>query len=84
MPYIPQNRRSELDAHIEALADMVAGQGELNYCFYKLSTLIIERIGESYDNLSMCSSAMDHAKMEWYRKRLVPYEDTKIREHGDI
>lgn len=41
-------------------------------------------MGESYANLSMCSSAMEHAKLEWYRRRLVPYEDVKIGENGDI
>jgi len=40
--------------------------------------------GESYDKLSMCSSAMEHAKLEWYRKKLSPYEDKKIGENGDI
>ena len=34
--------------------------------------------------LSMCSSAMEHAKLEWYRKKLCPYEDKKIAENGDI
>jgi hypothetical protein len=32
----------------------------------------------------MCSSAMEHAKLEWYRKKLSPYEDKKIEESGDI
>jgi hypothetical protein len=32
----------------------------------------------------MCSSAMEHAKLEWHRKKLSPYEDRKIEENGDI
>jgi len=84
MPYITPERRAVFDAHLEALAAEVAGQGEMNYCFYKLATLVIERIGESYDKLSMCSSAMEHAKLEWYRQRLVPYEEQKIKENGPI
>jgi len=27
---------------------------------------------------------MEHAKLEWYRKILAPYEDEKIQENGDI
>lgn len=84
MPYITQERRAAFDAHLEALAAEVAGQGEMNYCIYKLATLVIDRIGESYDKLSMCSSAMEHAKLEWYRRRLAPYEDVKIKDNGDI
>lgn len=84
MPYITRERRKVFDRAIEELAAEVQNQGELNYCIYKLSRQIIERIGQSYENLSMCSSAMEHAKMEWYRKVLAPYEDSKIQENGDI
>ena len=84
MPYITQDRREVFDEALAQLAAEVGNQGELNYCIYKLSTLIIERIGPSYEKLSMCSSAMEHAKLEWYRKKLSPYEDVKIAENGDI
>ena len=84
MPYIPEKRRNVFDPLLEQLSREVQTQGELNYCIYKLSRLTAQRMGYSYDNLSMCSSAMEHAKLEWYRKVLAPYEDEKIREHGDI
>ncbi|WP_291321762.1 hypothetical protein [Desulfonatronospira sp.] len=84
MPYIPEERREVFDGLLEELSREVQTQGELNYCIFKLSRLIAGRIGYSYDNLSMCSSAMEHARLEWYRKVLAPYEDQKIREHGDI
>jgi hypothetical protein len=84
MPYIKPERRHLFDEHLQACTLEIESEGELNYCIYKLSTLLIGRIGESYDKLSMCSSAMEHAKLEWYRKRLAPYEDLKIAENGDI
>ena len=84
MPYIKPERRTVFDAHLEACAKEIEGEGELKYCIYMLATLLIGRIGESYDKLSMCSSAMEHAKLEWYRKKLSPYEDKKIEENGDI
>lgn len=84
MPYIIPERREAFDEHLENLAVEIQGQGEMNYCIYKLATLVIDRIGESYDKLSMCSSAMEHAKLEWYRQRLSPYEDEKIKENGGI
>jgi hypothetical protein len=84
MPYIKADRRPDFDEHIEKLAEEVENEGELNYVIYKLAARIIDRMGENYSNLSMCSSAMEHAKLEWYRKRLAPYEDVKIRENGDI
>jgi len=84
MPYITPERRETFDDVLEKMAPEVQSEGELNYCIYKLATLVVDRIGESYSNLSMCSSAMEHAKLEWYRRRLAPYEDVKIAENGDI
>ncbi|KUJ95787.1 MAG: hypothetical protein PWR24_1732 [Desulfonauticus sp.] len=84
MPYIKKERRKLFDSFLKEIAKNVESEGELNYCIYKLSSLVIEKIGESYANLSMCSSAMEHAKLEWYRKKLVPYEEKKILENGDI
>ena len=84
MPYITQDKRDSLDPHLAELARSVATEGELNYCIYKLSCLLIDKMGESYSNYSLCSSAMEHAKLEWYRRRVAPYEDKKIHENGNI
>lgn len=84
MPYIKQAKRAELDPSIAELAQKVTNEGELNYCIYKLSCLLVDKMGESYHNYSMCGSAMEHAKLEWYRRRVGPYEDKKILENGDI
>ena len=84
MPYIKKERRKVFDDLLKELALEVQNEGELNYCIYKLASLVIDRIGKSYSNLSMCSSAMEHAKLEWYRRKLAPYEDKKIEENGDI
>ena len=84
MPYIKQDKRDVLDPHLVRLAENIASEGELNYCIYRLSCLLVDRMGESYDTYSLCGSAMEHAKLEWYRRRVAPYEDKKIRENGDI
>ena len=84
MPYIVQPRREKLDPHLKEIAKLVETEGDMNYCIYKLSCLLIDRMGESYSNYSMCGSAMEHAKLEWYRRRVAPYEDKKIKENGDI
>jgi hypothetical protein len=84
MPYIVPERRDVFDPHLQELAKELQNEGELNYCIYKLSCLMLEKIGMRYDTLSLCSSAMEHAKLEWYRKKVAPYEDAKIAENGDI
>jgi hypothetical protein len=40
MPYIRRARRIPLDPHIEALAKEIDNEGEINYCFYKLLTIL--------------------------------------------
>jgi hypothetical protein len=84
MPYIHPDKRANVDSSLETIAKAIGSEGELNYCIYKLSCLLAERLGPSYDTLSLCSSAMEHAKLEWYRRKLVPYEEEKIRQNGDI
>ena len=84
MPYIPQDRRAEFDDLLAQLAPRVQTEGELNYCITKLAALMLERIGTNYANLALCGSAMEHAKLEWYRRRVAPYEDQKIIENGDV
>lgn len=84
MPYIHPDRRELFDDPLAEIASNVMTEGEFNYCVYKLATLITARMGESYDVLSMCGSAMEHAKLEWYRRRVAPYEDMKIEQNGDI
>lgn len=84
MPYIKPERRTLFDAYLEACADQILNKGDFNYCIYKLASLLVDRIGENYQNLGMCSSAMENAKLEWYRKRVAPYEEQKVDENGDI
>ncbi|GFM37561.1 DUF6899 family protein [Desulfovibrio psychrotolerans] len=84
MPYIPQERRKVFNEALARCAAEIQNEGELNYCIYAMCTMLIGRTGKSYAKLSMCSGAMEHAKLEWYRRQLAPYEDEKIAEHGDI
>ncbi|MEW5773359.1 MAG: hypothetical protein AB1916_07515 [Thermodesulfobacteriota bacterium] len=84
MPYIPADRRPRFDPHLEQAAAQIETEGDLNYCITKLAALFLERVGTNYANLALCASAMEHAKLEWYRRRTAPYEDKKILENGDV
>ena len=59
--------------------------GELNY---KITETIIdyleERGGLVYSNLNEVVGALECAKLELYRRVILPYEDTKIKENGDV
>lgn len=84
MPYIKQEKRIHLDPHLNALSGFIKNGGDLNYCFTVLCKHFIENFGESYTNHSVCISALENAKLEWYRRKVAPYEDKKITENGDV
>lgn len=84
MPYIEPKRRGNFDGPLNQLATFVSNGGDLNYCFSMLCKHFIDCFGESYKNYAECISALEAAKLEFYRRRVAPYEDTKIEENGDL
>jgi len=78
MPYIKQEQRDLL------YLDSPEGPGELNYC---ISTVIRDywKYGsKSYQTINDILGALEGAKLEFYRRVAVPYEEQKIKENGDI
>ncbi|MEM1945198.1 MAG: hypothetical protein QW756_02630 [Nitrososphaerota archaeon] len=87
MPYITQEERKELDREIESLLSKLMGapqerlDGRLNYV---ISRLIIGLYQPSYFNYNRAVGVLASVMLEFYRRRVAPYEDRKIAEHGDI
>lgn len=84
MPYIKEEKRDFLDPHLNGLATFIKNGGDLNYCFSILIKHYIESFGESYQNYATCVASLECAKLELYRRKIIPYEDKKIKENGDI
>jgi len=84
MPYITQGKRNRIDPYLEQINEIIYEKGELTYCLYKLCSLYLKTRRISYETLSTTMSCLEDAKLEWHRKRMIPYEDKKIRENGDI
>lgn len=82
MPYIKKNERS--DYAVFGLEDMSPENcGHLNYVFTKIIQSYLAHKGESYQTYNDIVGALDCCKMELYRRKIVPYEDKKIKENGD-
>ena len=78
MPYVPQSSRRELgDGALPATA------GELNYC---ITAMVDDYLPDSpsYDDVNEVLGVLEAAKLEVFRRILVPHEDRKIRENGDV
>ena len=61
-----------------------ANPGELNYVFTEIIYNYLERNGEKYQHYNDIVGALECCKMELYRRRVMPYEDKKIAENGDV
>ena len=82
MPYIPQYRRIELER-----LDKINSIGELNYV---LTTQILDYLNDpdegtiNYTKYNAVMGVLECIKQELYRRLIVPYENKKITENGDV
>ena len=78
MPYIKEELRRYLEKNPRPY-----GPGELNYM---ITELCIFYAGDypNYRTYNEIIGALECCKMEFYRRSVVPYEDKKIKENGDV
>lgn len=81
MPYIKQHDREIRDLSEEAY--WIHNPGELNFA---ITTLIKEYFNSNpcYQSINDVVGALEGAKLEFYRRVAAPYEDSKIKENGDV
>jgi len=76
-----------LDPHLTPLSEFLEGNdiyaGELNYIISRI-LISYTRGRETYEMLNTVIGALEAAKLEFYRRQVVPYEDEKIALNGDI
>jgi len=84
MPYIDQDDREDIE---EVLAEggrmVIEKPGHLNYIVTRFvkDFLYYE---PNYTNINAAVGALECAKLELYRRIAAPYEDTKMKENGDV
>ena len=80
MPYLKGFERERIEAGL-----CPATPGELNYSISKLIDRYLRfHAPVRYQHLNDVLGALQGAKLEFYRRIVVPYEDKKIIENGDI
>jgi hypothetical protein len=81
MPYIPPQNRKALDENYMLLSSA----GELNYMLTQVCIGYWVANGrESYQTYNDILGALEGCKLELYRRKIAPYEDTKIIQNGDV
>ncbi len=81
MPYIDKARRAEVVPRSDAYAET---PGELNFQITVLVDEYLRTHGMSYRHINDVLGALEGAKLEFYRRVAIPYEDLKLRDNGDV
>jgi hypothetical protein len=81
MPYIMPNERPTLDV-VEEFMNLrnVQADGGLNYILFRMAL----RLPPSYANYKNFLGELEEAAQEIRRRLLVPYEEMKRQENGDV
>jgi hypothetical protein len=80
MPYINDATRKKL-----AVTKTPETPGELNFLITLMIQLYASNKGPmTYTTINDIIGALEGAKLEFYRRIAVPYEDKKIKENGDV
>lgn len=89
MPYIKPEKREKLNLIIDQADGIIDTEGELNYLltgivlgWVKHKSRIAGKFSYEIGNAAM--GVLESAKLEFYRRLMVPYEDSKIKANGDV
>ena len=83
MPYIGKEKRQLIDGLIQELADVISGAGMLNYAITRLSLLSHLHV-DGYQRVAEIIGVLENIKLEFFRRKVVPYAEKKITENGDV
>lgn len=85
MPYIALQRRESFLPLLKLIAETrVDTAGELNFLITRLMLMYLEQHGEQYRIQNEVIGAIECAKAEFIRRKLVPLEQAKCAENGDV
>ncbi len=81
MPYIIPEARERIQSDGD---EAILTPGELNYAVTCTVMNYLDRAGISYSTMNEVIGVLECAKLELYRRMVVPYEQKKIEENGDV
>lgn len=86
MPYIQSQERSALDNIVDDLVEQLSIDGRAGDLNYVISNILVKSLFgiESYKLHNENIGVLESVKLEYYRRKVAPYEDKKINDNGDI
>ena len=84
MPYIKPEEKAKFDENSLYGAGLKCEHpGDLNYAISEIIAGYIASKGKRYQHMNDVLGALHAAGLEFNRRIVAPYEDTKIQENGD-
>lgn len=85
MPYISQERRISLEVSVgNQPTDPPHSAGELCYLFSQQIQRYLDFHPNRFDTFAEIMGALVLTGLEFYRRIVVPYENKKLKENGDV
>lgn len=81
MPYIPQEQRNKYQDLINDIIALQPNIGEINFIF---TSILKGMKANSYLEHCLMMGTLSCVAEEYYRKIVVPYEEKKIIENGEL
>lgn len=87
MPYIKKENRPNIDIRVDPLVEHLKSlpveeqDGALNYAITRILKSVYPM---RYFHLNRALGVLNAVTLEFYRRVAGPYEDTKIKENGDV
>lgn len=80
MPYLEESTKEALDNGVMLMSE----PGHLTYKLYKLCLQYLDIRGKRFFVYCEIVGAIVCTLLEFYRRKVGPYENTKISENGDV
>lgn len=89
MPYINREDRDTIACAVNELDSRIFTAGDLNFAITKLCLAYLKWIEDArsttgYAALNEVMGVFESSKLEFWRRVVVPYEDEKCAENGDV
>lgn len=88
MPYIKPHYRPEIDKLLQPLLahlmqfPLEKQDGAVNYTVTRILKAVYA--DDNYFTYNRSMGTLAALQSEWYRRKIAPYEDKKIKENGDV
>ena len=84
MPYIKEEDKLDIYEYNILDTSNITTPGKLNFAITQIVLDYFEKVPPNYQSINDILGALEGAKLEFYRRVAVPYEDKKKEENGDV